>query len=253
MSELVGNRRGLILGGTCELALYLARVLIEKGAVPVLTWRSDDGLQRITNALDVYNERFETTRLDLSDAASIQEVFARSDSRFDFLVDFAQGDYEALIASSDESRFCTYFTENVAARAVVLKHICRQMLAWKQGRLVFVSSSAAGRPAPGQGFYSAAKLASEALYRNCGLELAAKGITAVILRAGYIDAGRGRAFLAANPETVRQVPLNRFLTTEEVAETILFLLSPAATGINATTVTMDGGLTAGKASPANPK
>jgi 3-oxoacyl-[acyl-carrier protein] reductase len=249
MSGVFENRRGLLLGGTCELALCLAEKLIAAGGVPVLTWRSDEGLRRIATALEVYSGRYETVRLDLQDPASVAAVFAEAGSAFDFLVDFAQGDYETLIAAADEERSQAYFTEYVTVRAIVLKRICRQMLGQKQGRLVYVSSSAAEKPAPGQGLYAAAKLASEALYRNCGLELAARGITAVILRAGYVDAGRGRAFLKTNPVVVKQVPLQRALTADEVAETILFLLSPAATGINATTVTMDGGLSAGKASP----
>jgi 3-oxoacyl-[acyl-carrier protein] reductase len=245
MSRYSDKKRGLILGGTCELALCLGRMLIEKGFQPVLTWRNEEGRQQIDLALASHRGLYETARLDLNDPESIAALFT-TPSPFDFLVDFAQGDYEALIAGADEEKIYPYFTTYVAARAVLLKNVCRVMLRRKQGRLLYISSSAAERPAPGQGFYGAAKLASEALYRNCGLELAGKGITAVILRAGYIDAGRGREYLQARPEAVKQVPLRRALKAEEVAETILFLLSPAAEGINATILTMDGGLSAGK-------
>ena len=121
------------------------------------------------------------------------------------------------------------------------------MLKKKRGRLVFISSSAAMRPNPGQGFYSAAKLASEALYKNLGLELGRRGITTVTLRPGYIDAGRGRHYLQAHEkEVLKMVPINRAISEREVAETILFLLSDSARGFNATEITMDGGLAAGK-------
>ena len=245
MSRKNDKKRGLIIGGTCELALCLGRILIEKGFWPVLTWRNEEGRQKINLALESQGDLYETVHLDLSAPESMAAPFTPTSS-FDFLVDFAQGDYEALIAGSDEDRIYKYFKEYVAARAVLLKNVCRVMLRRKQGRLIYVSSSAAERPAPGQGFYGAAKLASEALYRNCGLELAGKGITSVILRAGYVDAGRGRTFLAARSEAVKQVPLRRALKAEEVAETILFLLSPSVVGINATVLTMDGGLSAGK-------
>jgi 3-oxoacyl-[acyl-carrier protein] reductase len=245
MSKHADKKRGLILGGTCELALCLSRMLIEKSFLPVLTWRTEEGRQKIDHALASHAGLYETAQLELNDPESMGALFTTT-SPFEFLVDFAQGDYEALIAGSDEEKIYPYFTAYVASRAVLLKNLCRVMLRKKQGRLIYVSSSAAERPAPGQGFYGAAKLASEALYRNCGLELAGKGITAVILRAGYIDAGRGRKFLLSKPDAVRQVPLRRALKAEEVAETILFLLSPAANGINATILTMDGGLSAGK-------
>jgi len=241
-----GDRpKGLILGGTCELALALAPGLIEKRFFPILSWRDSDGCGKINAALADYSGRYETVRFDLGDPLSLETLFAKY-SGFDFLVDFAQGDYETLIAAADEDSIRAYFSENVAARAILLKCVARGMLRKKRGRLIYVSSSAAERPAPGQGVYAAAKLAAEALYRSCGLELAGKGITSVILRAGYVQAGRGRAFLEENPEIIRQVPLQRALEADEVAEAILFLLSPAAVGINASILTLDGGLSAGK-------
>ena len=43
-----------------------------------------------------------------------------------------------------------------------------------------------------------------------------------------------------------RIPLGRALTVQEVVEAVMFLLSDNAAGFNATTVTMDGGLSAGK-------
>jgi 3-oxoacyl-[acyl-carrier protein] reductase len=110
---------------------------------------------------------------------------------------------------------------------------------------VFISSTAAARPNPGQGFYAAAKLASEALYRNMGLELGGRGITTIILRPGYVNTGRGRTYLEEK-NVLKAVPIKRAVTQEEIAETVLFLLSESAAGMNATIITMDGGLTYGK-------
>ena len=149
------EKKGLILGGTCELALCLAPMLIAKEIVPVLTFRSEEGQRRIEEKLAPYAGHYETVRLDLNDTASIEAFFSRTSSSCDFLVDFAQSDYEAFIAGADESRIYSYFMENVAARAVFLKHVTLAMLGRRRGRLVYVSSSAAERPAPGQGFYSA--------------------------------------------------------------------------------------------------
>ncbi|MGZ6292978.1 MAG: SDR family oxidoreductase [Syntrophales bacterium] len=42
------------------------------------------------------------------------------------------------------------------------------------------------------------------------------------------------------------VPIKRVMTGDEIAETILFLLSDSAAGINATEISIDGGLTSGK-------
>ena len=233
----------LVLGGTCDLALSLAPMLLATGIRPVMTWRSAAGRERIESHLVNWQGQYETTHLDLSNTASFDGFIPRI---FDYLVDFAHGHYESFVSGADTERIGHYFAENIAARAVLLKHITRMMITRKQGRLVYVSSSAAERPAPGQGFYGAAKRASEALYQNCGLELGKRGITSVILRIGYVDAGRGRVFLQNRPEALRQIPVERPITAQEVGETVLFLLSHGARGINASVLTMDGGMSSGK-------
>jgi 3-oxoacyl-[acyl-carrier protein] reductase len=233
----------LVMGGTCDLALSLAPMLMAKGIRPVMTWRDHTGRERIVSHLKDWQGQYETMRLDLNDIRSLEDLIPRT---FACLVDFAHGHYESFVSGADLERIGSYFAENVASRAILLKHVTRMMMAGKQGRLVYVSSSAAERPALGQGFYGAAKRASETLYQSCGLELGKRGITSVVLRIGYVDAGRGRFFLQDRPEAVKQIPVERPLTAREVGETILFLLSPAACGINASILTMDGGMSAGK-------
>jgi 3-oxoacyl-[acyl-carrier protein] reductase len=239
--------RVLVLGGTCEIAITLAGLMAGNSLFPILTYRDERGRRALSESLQALEGRYAACFLNLGDRDSLDSLFRCIGDDLDYLVDFAQGDLEGYIASADEDLVCRYFMENVAFRAEVLKRAGRTMLRNKRGRLVFVSSAAAQRANPGQGFYAAAKVASEALYRNMGLELGARGVTAVTLRLGYVDAGRGRVYLQGRgSQSIEKVPIRRVLTCEEVAETILFLLSDGASGINATEVTMDGGLTSGK-------
>ncbi|HYA15178.1 MAG TPA: SDR family oxidoreductase [Syntrophales bacterium] len=236
--------RALILGGTCELALTLAGVMIETSLFPILTYRNDRGQNIIKKALPHLEGKYDACYLDLGNRVSVNSLFSHIGDDLDFVIDFAQENYESLIAQADGDIVFRYFNKNVSMRAEVLKMAGRIMLKKRKGRLVFISSTAAAKPNPGQGFYAAAKLASEALYRNMGLELGKRGITAVILRPGYVDAGRGKEYLQVQDEKVLEtVPIKRAITQEEIAETILFLLSDSASGMNATEITMDGGLT----------
>jgi 3-oxoacyl-[acyl-carrier protein] reductase len=243
--QFSGNR-ALITGGSCDLAISLAGHMITAGLFPILTYRSENSLNHISESLKAFEGKYSSVYLDFSDRNSLGSALRDTDP-VDFLVDFVQGDFESLIASADEDDVYRYFAENISFRAELVKKVARIMLAKKKGRLIYVSSSAASKPNPGQGFYAAAKLASEALYRNLGLELGARGVTTVTLRPGYIDEGRGRVFLESLGETaLGKVPMKRALTAEEVSETILFYLSDSASGFNATEISMDGGLTAGK-------
>jgi 3-oxoacyl-[acyl-carrier protein] reductase len=244
--DLAGGRT-LILGGSCDLALGLAEALIAEDAHPVLTHRSVAGEARIHERLMQMAGAYETLSLDLGRKRTFAALEPVLDAGIDALVDFAQGDLEGLVASVETTAAASYLEANIANRAAVIQRVSRAMVSRRKGRMVHLSSTAAGVPHPGQGFYAAAKQAAEALYRNVGLELAPRGVTTVTLRPGYIDAGRGRRYLEKNGDAaLAKVPLGRALQVHEVVDAILFLLSESAVGFNATVLTMDGGLTAGK-------
>jgi len=244
------GRGALLVGGTCDLALCLAECMMKSGLYPRLTFRNERGLNRIHTHLGKQTDTYETVYLDLNESASVDAAVLDIENHVDYWVDFAHGHFESLVGAGNPEKMARYFAENVAARARALRQAARMFLKNKFGRLVYVSSAAVERANPGQGFYAASKLASEALYRNLGLELARHGITTVSLRLGYVDAGRGKAYLGKvgniRSEASSQVSLTTPLTTKEVAETILFYLSESAAGFNATVVTLDKGRGAAK-------
>jgi len=239
----------LVVGGSCEMALALFPLLTDVGLFPVLTFRSEEGKKRIRQAPG--SKHSTPCFFDLKKALD-PDGFSDLDAHFqeggpDYLVDFAHGNLESLIATAATEDVGRYLHENVTCRAALVKWAARRMMANRFGRMLYVSSTAAVLQNGGQGFYAASKKACEALYQGIGIEMAKKGITTAILRPGYVSAGRAKGFMEANEAWVRQkIPIGRAVTPTEVAETLLFLLSDAAKPINATAITMDGGLTACK-------
>ena len=177
-------------------------------------------------------------RLDFTDAASVDTL----DCGADYVVDLAQARFEALLATSTNAD--AYFMGQIAGRQRLLRRLGRSMLARRFGRFVYISSTAASLPAEGQGFYSAAKRAGEALYQTLGLELGSRGVTTVNLRLGLLDCGRGADFLRQSKQGL--LPKTPLPTLEQVASTLLFLLSDQGLAFSCTTLTMDAGLTAHK-------
>jgi len=115
------------------------------------------------------------------------------------------------------------------------------------GRMIFVSSVAAGMPGKGQGLYASSKLAAEGIYRNVGLELAARGITTLSLRPGYVESGRGDKFIGKNrPALLKKIPGGSFISEATLAKTLVFFLSDTGIAFNGVNLTMDGGMSCGK-------
>ncbi|MFH2059947.1 MAG: SDR family oxidoreductase [Pseudomonadota bacterium] len=259
MKSYYSGKKVLVTGGSSTIGLCLAGLLIKEGLLPVLTYRNDSGKKKIMQTLEDTMGLFETKWFDFSDPSGINDLFKECKTDPDYLVDLAHTDYESLVASASNERMDLYFSQNIASRARLVRSASRSMLKKRFGRLVFISSAAAAMPATGQGFYASSKLACEALYKNCGLELCSRGVTSLSIRPGYVDAGRGRAFL----ETQEQRPGKNYgehqekgllkeklrpfmITPQELCETILFFLSDSARAFNGVSITMDYGLSSGK-------
>jgi 3-oxoacyl-[acyl-carrier protein] reductase len=238
-----GNH-ALILGGSCRLGRETARLLADADVGVTITCRNHGRIAEIQSQFDPHT-RF--VPLDFNYPEDLDPFMVQLEPSTEMVVDLVHGDLERLVGSVTDEEAFGYFQANVAFRAALLKRLARHMLGRRRGRLVYVSSTAAGCPNPGQGFYAAAKLACEGLYRNLGIEMAAKGISAVIVRPGYVDAGRGGRFVAGLGESNDgKLPSGWVLTAGQVAGQIVYLLSEQAQGLNATVVTLDGGLTASK-------
>ena len=257
------GKKILVTGGSSSIGLCLAGLLIKEGLLPVLTYRNESGKKKIMQTLDDSMGLFETAFFDFTDPSCIKLLFKENKADPDYLVDLAHTDYESLVASASNEKMDLYFTQNVAARARLVRSASRSMLKKRFGRLVFISSAAAAMPAPGQGFYASSKLACEALYKNCGLELCSRGVTSLSIRPGYVDAGRGKAFFEDQEHSLREHQRNgqkedqekkllkeksgpTMITPQELCETILFFLSDSSRSFNGVSITMDHGLSSGK-------
>lgn len=112
------------------------------------------------------------------------------------------------------------------------------------GAIVTVSSTAAGRGSPGEWVhYAASKAAVDTLTHGLGLEVAAEGVRVNAVAPGIVETGLHAA--AGMPDRTRQraplIPMRRVGTPEEIAEGVLWLLSPAASFVTGAVLPISGG------------
>lgn len=116
------------------------------------------------------------------------------------------------------------------------------------GSLVFISS-VNGLAHYGNPAYAAAKAGLIAYAKGIAVERGAQGVRANVVAPGSVRTPAWDHRLAANPGLLAKVlphyPLGRLVSPDDVANTALFLASPAAAGITGAVVPVDAGLTAG--------
>ncbi|HEY1989436.1 MAG TPA: mycofactocin-coupled SDR family oxidoreductase [Acidimicrobiales bacterium] len=117
----------------------------------------------------------------------------------------------------------------------------------REGRFIAVASAAATRGLPGLAAYGAAKAGVAGLVRGLAVDLRGTGVTAVGVSPGstatpLLDQSARLYGLPDAESFAAQVPVERLLSPEEVARTIVWLAGPDTGGITGAVLPVDGGL-----------
>ncbi len=189
-----------------------------------------------------------TLVVDLADVTATRAAVA-SVLPIDLLVNCAGVvELESFIDTSVET-FDHLMAVNTRAPMVVAQVVARDLIARASpGAIVNVSSLAAAVGTRDHLAYCASKAALDAMTRVMALELGPHGIRVnsvnpVVTLTPMADKAWSDPVKAAS--MLSRIPLGRFVKPSEIAATIAFLLSDDAAMINGTTLTVDGGFSAG--------
>jgi 3-oxoacyl-[acyl-carrier protein] reductase len=141
---------------------------------------------------------------------------------------------------SDED-WDTVLDTNLTAAFRLTRRVLPGMIRARFGRVVNVASVVGPSANPGQANYAAAKAGLVGFTRTVATEVARRGVTVNAVAPGLIDTDMTRGL---PPDLAARVPARRAGTPEDVAACIAFLASPEAAYVTATTLTVDGGMSA---------
>src|ERR1700731_1038820 len=153
-----------------------------------------------------------------------------------------------MIVNQTAESYAAPFDTNVLGTLLSLKHELRVMTAQKSGSIINISSTYGHQGGAYASVYSASKHAVEGFTKSAALEVASTGVRVNAVAPGPTDTSMLDRF-TGTPENkaalVSEVPLGRVGKPADIANTILFLASDAASFITGQIVTVDGGKTAG--------
>ncbi|HVB51731.1 MAG TPA: SDR family oxidoreductase [Acidimicrobiales bacterium] len=248
--ELSG-RVVLITGGSDGLGLGLAQKLVSEGARVAVCGRDGDRLRRAQVLLgdDALCFRADVTKTAELDAF-IDETLARYD-RLDGVVNNAGQTAGSSIAESDDEMWRRDYELKVIAALHVSRRVLNALEDTK-GALVNVLAIMARTPGANSTPTTASRAAGLALTKAMANEVGPRGVRVNAILIGLIESGQWvrRANIAkvsldefyATMVKSSKIPLGRVGRTEEFADLAAFLLSPRASYITGTGISIDGGL-----------
>jgi len=173
----------------------------------------------------------------------VKEALAFGGGRLDILVNNAGITRDNLLLRMSAEEWDAVLDLNLRGAFLITKAAMRPMMKQRAGRVVNVSSIAGVMGNAGQANYSAAKAGLIAFTKTVAREMASRNITANAVAPGFVPTD----LTSIVPQDVqdamlKQIPLARFGTAEDVANAIAFLASDEAAYITGQVLVVDGGM-----------
>lgn len=238
----------LVAGASRGIGAAVAVALARAGAARlVLLARDADRLGTVAAEVRAQGAEADTIAIDLTTVAAGDAVDAAGPA--DVFVYCAGSNRPQPFLDVSESTFDALFALNVRAGYFLAQRVARRMRSTSTpGRIVFVSSQMGHVGAPERTVYCATKHAIEGLVKSMALDLAGDGIRVVSVAPTFVRTEMTAAQLddpAVGEQLLRQIPLGRWATPEDVAGAVVWAASDAASMLTGTSLVLDGGWTAG--------
>lgn len=247
----LSNQVSLITGAGRGLGRAISLALAHAGSDVAL------GLRDVHSAPDLVREiqalgrkalplQMDVTRLDQISSAIDQAV--AHFGKLDILVNNAGNGASGLAVDVTEADFDLTLSLNLKGAFFASQHAAKLMMRQNGGRIINMSSQAAFAALPTESVYCAAKAAVSHLTKCLAVEWGPHNITVNAVAPTFIktpgteEALSDPAFRADVLERI--AALHRIGEPVEVAGTVVFLASPAASLITGHTILIDGGWTA---------
>ena len=240
----LSNQVALVTGASRGIGAATAKLLGRAGAHVIVNYKSSSGsAQEVVGSIISSGGSAEAMCFDVADEAEVGRHFAHiieRHARLDILVNNAGISKDALFLRIKPEMLNEMIDVNLKGSFFCTFHAARYMIKQRSGKIVTVSSIVGLGGNAGQSMYAMTKAGLIGMTKSFAKELGPRGVRVNAIAPGLVDTEMTSGI--DRQAIIKEIPLRKTGSPDEVAGVILFLCSALSEYITGQVIIVDGGL-----------
>ncbi len=236
------NKKILVTGATGGIGNALVKKFISLEGKVLATGTKNEKLENLKKEFP----NISILKFDISEHSKIEEFVENVSSQLsglDILINNAGINMDNLSLRMKDEEWKKVIDVNLGSTFLLCKHSIKKMLKNKYGRIVNITSIVGHTGNIGQSNYAASKAGIIGMTKSLAIEYAKKNITLNCVSPGFIQTTMTEKIVEnIKAALISKIPMSKLGTGEDVANTVAFLSSDAASYITGETIHVNGGM-----------
>jgi 3-oxoacyl-[acyl-carrier protein] reductase len=231
------------IGRTCAIRLA------KEGATVALAARNQEKLSEVVNQITASGGQAAAFALDVADEEQVKSTLKTAISQYgkiDILVNNAGITRDQLVMRMKRADWDSVLQTNLTSAYLCIQQVISSMLKQHWGRIINITSVFGQMGQAGQANYAASKAGLIGLTMAIAREVGSRNITCNAVAPGFIETAMTEVLSEEfKQNAIKQIPLGRVGTTEDIASAVAFLASDEASYITGHVLSVNGGMLMG--------
>ncbi len=245
----LANKVAFVTGASQGIGRTVALRLAKEGATVAVAARNQEKLNELVHEITAAGGQAAAFPLDVADEEQIKATIKAAIAQFgkiDILVNNAGITKDQLVMRMKRADWEAVLQTNLTSAYLLIQQAIPSMLKQRWGRIINITSVFGQMGQAGQANYAASKAGLIGLTMAIAREVGSRNITCNAVAPGFIEtamtATLGEEF---KQNAVKQIPLGRVGSSEDVAGAVAFLASDDASYITGHVLSVNGGMLMG--------
>ena len=244
---MLDGKVALITGAARGIGKAIALKFAEEGADVAFTdLVINEAAEETISEIAAYGHKvkgYASNAANFDETHAVVEEILKEFGRIDILVNNAGITKDGLVLRMSEAQWDAVLAVNLKSAFNFIHAVVPQMARQRGGSIINMSSIAGQMGNPGQINYASSKAGLIAMAQTVAKEMGSRGIRANAIAPGFIVSEMTNALPeAVREEYIKNIPLKRGGTVEEIANTALYLASDLSSYVTGQVIAVNGGL-----------